>query len=661
MFEDYEGLKTIEQRAMLIRFASAFICAAVFPFCKFFIPAVAYSSLLVFAVWYLVQWPLLRRQTDFRLLQRWGRFNFFLDFLFVTLIVINNGSDLFWAAYTIYVLEGIAALILFGVRGGLVTTIVAFGVTAGVSFYRVYASDLHEPLYAAFSRLALVLVAGLFSTYTLSGVWVTTRQSARTGALNELNRNLIASESMTETQLYRRLEAAVRSLMRADGFLLALLPIPSDFELPHIPKIQPDDLLPAIVTANNQLLPLDAHKQSWQGNPLVRQCLVEHGLVQKYVANPPALSLPDYQRSKLPWFAQYNVWSGVYLYTPLEWNGKLLGLIGVQKKTRRLFDINNVALFEQLATLCATALHNVRLTNSQHRRISELALLNQISFDLAHTVELTALVTTVRLRLLEFFVASNVRFVLKLTAEEEPEPDLNLKIGSLEGITDTGLRQPELNLLHTLMQRKENLLSGDLSHLPVQLTDMGANSQNPLRGSYAAVSLVAENEVLGILAVHHSQANRYFANDLQLLETIAHQTSTVIHNLRLQRQTVRNLEEVRELYHILKSQEGELRREAEERARFEGTMMTARAISHEIGQPLTAILGLVSLARSGARLTGRDLEILEHETLLTREIIAKLRSVVRFEVKPYADQTPMLDLEASSRPYDLAHSQGVES
>ncbi len=659
MLDDYEGLKTIEQRAILIRIASAFICAALFPFCKFFIPAVAYISLSVFAVWYLAQWPLIRRQTDFLLLRRWGRVNFCFDFLFVTLIAINNGPDPFWAAYTIYALEGIEALILFGIRGGLVTTILAFGVTAGVSFYRVYTSDLHEPLYAAFFRLALVLVVGIFSTYTLSRVWLTTRQSARTGALNELNRNLLASESMTETQLYRRLEVAVRSLMRADSFLLALFPTSTDFELPHVPKIKSGDLLPAIVSINNHLLSLNAHKLSWQGNPLVRQCLAARGSVQRYVAKPPALGLPDHEGSKLPWFAQYNAWPGTYLYTSLEWNGTVLGIVGVQKKTRRHFDITNVALFEQLATLCGAALHNVRLTNSQHQRISELALLNQISSDLAQTAELTALVTTLRLRLLEFFAATNVRFVLKLTAEEEPEPDLNLKIGSLEGLTDTGLRQPELNLLQTLMQRKENLLVGDLSRPSAQLTDTGADSQNLLRGSYVAVPLVAENEVLGILAVHHSQANRYFANDLQLLETIAHQTSTVIQNLRLQRQTARNLAEVRELYHILKSQEGELRRKAEERARFEGTMMTARAISHEIGQPLTAILGLVSLARSGGRLTGRDLEILEQETLLTREIIAKLRSVVRFEVKPYADQTPMLDLEASSRSYDLAHSNGT--
>jgi GAF domain-containing protein len=647
MFEDYEGLKTTELRTLKLRLISAGLALFMLPISTFINVPLAFIAMLLYACWVLLQWPFLRKLHEFPTIRRLSKINFIVDFTLMTVLILDNAKDALWTSYAFYSLEFLQAIVIFGSVGGIISTGLALLITLSVGIYRI--NDMGEPVNQTAYRLGLLALIGTFSSYGLSRIWAVTRQAARTDAINELNRNLVATEMLDENQLYLRIDTSIRKLMRADSFILALFP--SQLERQNaITKGKLKQIIPAIVTINHDTLALTEPRLGWNGNTQVKLCISKGEPTQKNKIKNSLTKLSSTQQKTLPWYVQYSAGRGSYLYAPLLLDELLLGIISVHRSNNRTYDLSAQALFGELATLCSSAIINSRIATQQNRRIAELALLNQISSDFAQTNEFSTMVTKLRTRLQDFFEADNVRFVLnEINDSDEPEPEINLRVGSLEGITDTGIRQAELDLLNDVIVRRASLLVPDLQ----QIISLAENSPDPsqegtLKGSYIAVPLVFDEEVFGTLAVYRQEANRYSQSDLQLLETVAHQTTTAIQNIRLSRQTLHNLEEVRELYYMLMSKEGELQLEVEERARFEGAVMTARTIGHEIGQPLTAILGLVSLARNGFDLEAKDLEMLEQETLRARDIIAKLRSVVRFETKTYIDQTNMLDLEASS-------------
>lgn len=653
MLDDFESLRQSELGYTRLRLLAVPICAVLFPSVIFYSSLVAYIFLLFFAVWYLAQLLLVMpKLIDFEKLRNLSRINFIVDFFFITEIIANSANDPLWDAYILYVLIILTAIVQFGNKGGVVSTITTTAITTVLCLIRIFFGNSQEDIFNLIYRDALIAFSGGFCTATLTKVWLIARQTARVTAINELNRNLIVASVSGEAELHRRISDSACSLLRADGFMLALFSSKSAVfytnnatpSTPNYRHSEVNQLFPAGLVLNGEIIELPSDNPGWEGDGIVKSCLeqrvpIKHNVISKDDIDSALLS-------QLPWYDRYIVQPGSFLFAPLISEDKVLGVISVQRGHGQIYDAASLALFGQLATLVATALSNVRTSVRQHRRINELALLNQIGWDLTEINDLTEIVTKLKGRLLDFFEANSVHFILNTEAEEEAEAVL--KIGDLDEITHSDLGNYETMLLNDLMSQKKSLLIFDLAKYKKQYQSE-AGKIPALNGCYLAVPLLSNESLFGVIAVYHSQSYRYSLDDLQLLETIAHQTATVIENIRLQRQTLHNLEEVRELYYMLLSKEGELRREAEERARFEGAVMTARAISHEIGQPLTAILGLITMARSGLALDNSDLALLEQETLRSREIIAKLRSVVRFETKAYVDQTDMLDLDASSQ------------
>jgi DNA-binding response OmpR family regulator len=93
--------------------------------------------------------------------------------------------------------------------------------------------------------------------------------------------------------------------------------------------------------------------------------------------------------------------------------------------------------------------------------------------------------------------------------------------------------------------------------------------------------------------------------------------------------------------------------EAEKHTLQMNTMLaTAGGICHEMSQPLTSVfLTLESLREGlvGSSKHREDVEIIRNDILKVREILDKLRSLTRYETKPYLGDDVILDIDQSSR------------
>jgi PAS domain S-box-containing protein len=103
---------------------------------------------------------------------------------------------------------------------------------------------------------------------------------------------------------------------------------------------------------------------------------------------------------------------------------------------------------------------------------------------------------------------------------------------------------------------------------------------------------------------------------------------------------------IRDVTELAKAQEEKNRRE-----RFQGALATAGAACHELNQPLQTVLGLTELALLTLPVDDPNRDHMERILEQARRmagITQRLKSITRFEAKPYVGDTTILDLEKAS-------------
>lgn len=87
------------------------------------------------------------------------------------------------------------------------------------------------------------------------------------------------------------------------------------------------------------------------------------------------------------------------------------------------------------------------------------------------------------------------------------------------------------------------------------------------------------------------------------------------------------------------------------RQRMQGAVETAGAISHELNQPLQAVLGkleMIMLRRRSDNELQADLAVLINETERMGRITGRLKNITDYQTKPYVDSETILDLDRST-------------
>jgi signal transduction histidine kinase len=210
---------------------------------------------------------------------------------------------------------------------------------------------------------------------------------------------------------------------------------------------------------------------------------------------------------------------------------------------------------------------NVRLYDAARHQLGELSLLHTAAIATARSASLDAALQEIAQSVYDAFEAVNTMVILC-------EPDwTNLKIRASVGVPAETLAarqfKEEQGIIGAVAQTGQAILVNDVARDPRYF-----EADVRTRAELCAPLKIGER-VMGMINVESNQLNAFTTDDLQLLQTLAHNLSTIVENLRLLEELRAANERLTELDR-LKNQ-------------FVANM------SHELRTPLNAILGFSEL------------------------------------------------------------------
>ncbi len=145
--------------------------------------------------------------------------------------------------------------------------------------------------------------------------------------------------------------------------------------------------------------------------------------------------------------------------------------------------------------------------------------------------------------------------------------------------------------------------------------------------TFVAMPIRYQDRTLGVLYANWRERRRIASRDLRLVETLATYGAIAVRNARVHEEAV-------------------------EAARFDGVLLAARTIAHEINNDLALVMGMAEIAQMQAR-AGQppDVSILDDVIQGAQRIathVRQLQSVVRVEERHLRDLPPLLDLGQST-------------
>ncbi|MCL7452179.1 MAG: GAF domain-containing protein [Anaerolineae bacterium] len=233
-------------------------------------------------------------------------------------------------------------------------------------------------------------------------------------------------------------------------------------------------------------------------------------------------------------------WLGV----PMIAEDRVIGAIAVQSLRRdNAFDAGHRELLTTIAGQAAIAFQNARLFEERERRIGELAVLNEMARAISSTLELEALLELVYRQTSRLMDTTD--FFIALYDQEEDEISFPFVVDPEQrGEWQTRRGRPGL-VGRVVESRQPLLLPGAVDD---SRPDPGLESDLGGRLSWLGVPMIAEDKVLGVIAVQsYEHENLYDEEDLAFLTTVASQSAMAVRNAQLYRQIVRFSGELEEM------------------------------------------------------------------------------------------------------------------
>ncbi|HSJ55778.1 MAG TPA: GAF domain-containing protein, partial [Anaerolineae bacterium] len=219
-------------------------------------------------------------------------------------------------------------------------------------------------------------------------------------------------------------------------------------------------------------------------------------------------------------------WLGV----PMIAEDRVIGAIAVQSFDKdEAFDQGHLELLTTIAGQAAVAFQNVRLFEERDRRIGELAVLNEVSRAMGATLDLDQTLEIVYQQASRLVDATN--FYIALYNGERDEITFPFVVDP-EGREDWSPRKGGRGLTGRVIAAGEPLL------LPEGAAgiyrEQGMDVRAGLCRSWLGVPMIAEDRVLGVIAVQsYEREHVYGADDLKLLATVASQSAMAVRNAQL--------------------------------------------------------------------------------------------------------------------------------
>ncbi|MGH8068954.1 MAG: GAF domain-containing protein [Candidatus Entotheonellia bacterium] len=296
----------------------------------------------------------------------------------------------------------------------------------------------------------------------------------------------------------------------------------------------------------------------------------------------------------------------VTLGIPLLARGDVLGILTLRDLSEVWTKQDREPFLEALANLAAHALHNDALDRDLLRQKEELCTLIEVSCDITASLDLDEVFRRVVRH------AARLLRVQAATLMLVEEMGQRLQISAIYGGSQTWMQRPSLDLATSFLS--EVVCSGS----PLAVLDLQDKPHDPHAqlasqeglSSLLCVPLKTSIRLLGLLTVYMTEPRRFWAEEVELLLTLAAQSATAIENAQLYRAMLDTQERLRQ----------------SERLAALGSM--SAGLAHEIRNPLhTMHLLAYAMQKDGPRSStlSADLEVLQSEigrlTLLVEQCL----------------------------------------
>ena len=232
---------------------------------------------------------------------------------------------------------------------------------------------------------------------------------------------------------------------------------------------------------------------------------------------------------------------------PVQMRGELIATIGARKtRDSQTWSEDEIRLLEAVSSQVALALESARQYTEEHRRVSELEVVNRVSQAVSQHLRLDSLYRVVHAQINQVLGETDMYFALfdPISNEiqfpyvsEEKEVVKRDPIPYGEDLTSLIIRTQQPLLLQEDAKRRARAL--------------GAVVEGDMALSWLGVPLLIGNEIIGVIVVQDWQTEgRFSDDDSALLTTLASQVATALQNAQLMEQVQRTARRERLIHEI---------------------------------------------------------------------------------------------------------------
>ncbi|MCP4537347.1 MAG: GAF domain-containing protein [Chloroflexi bacterium] len=256
----------------------------------------------------------------------------------------------------------------------------------------------------------------------------------------------------------------------------------------------------------------------------------EQGIIASSIRSKKAIYLPDVSQD--PRYVSGGFKSHSELCVPLVVGSQVLGAMNAESGDVDAFSLADRQLLEALASSAAIAIENARFLQERERRITELAIVNEIGQAASSAQDMADLLRTVHQQVSQLFDTTNFYIATYEEGGSEWTIAFSVELDQLQptaqsysienGLTGYIIR----NRQHLLFQSSNQVLSFHKSQ--------GIKSLGPTAKSWLGVPLIAADKAVGAMGIQsYEHENLYSEQDMALFSTIAAQVAPALDNLRL--------------------------------------------------------------------------------------------------------------------------------
>ena len=293
------------------------------------------------------------------------------------------------------------------------------------------------------------------------------------------------------------------------------------YDLAQVFAINQDSRQPELIAASSSAGPFEFSQLS-------ADLALDEGSIGHWVmTRHKSVIIPDVRKDKRYRANSLLPDAASEMVLPLQSGAGVMGLLIVQ--SRRLMAFNDEELLQSIADQIAIAMTNADLIEDTSRRISNMAIINDISHILAHYFGNDEMWQPLRTKVAELFPDASISMGLfdpirnQLYLPNVPEVDIDLKT-------------PMGDLSRTVLDKGQTLYFVDLHNQAEVLKDLEVRQNfqdQPLRSWLGTPLHTRDDQLIGIISVMSEQPHAFSDADLSLLTMVAAQVSLALDNARL--------------------------------------------------------------------------------------------------------------------------------